>query len=343
MIKIIYKNENLHNYLATTNLRSDSNSTLTQSFKSRDKNTLQTESNTGNNFESYAYAKTEGNASLTHKLMKKEFEGESENDQFYITASSQNFKPKKKDSNDSKKKKNDQYDLDEIWANAKKTTNANDEDDDVAEADDIVIERTPRKFKTNPTMIQKLPSNVIEDAKKHKTSNNIKATKQNSLLTNASARLSISKKYSSGPKTDFSPSLVRKSLFASLSKVGGACLTLPPLKLLEQCKDANNSQAFTESNDNSEVNKTRNKNIPDLSSFLNISRSIQKEIKNPFVRQLLKSVDGSGPRYQYCNSCNNHNIDFYNEMKPENSIMILQKIKAQKIAHKFRKGYKLEL
>jgi len=67
--------------------------------------------------------------------------------------------------------------------------------------------------------------------------------------------------------------------------------------------------------------------------FLNIDYdAVYKvpEIKNEKVKKLLKDVNGFGPYYSHCFSCNKKNLNFYDKINSETAINVLKEIKKEK-------------
>ena len=79
---------------------------------------------------------------------------------------------------------------------------------------------------------------------------------------------------------------------------------------------------------------TSNKNE---SEFLNIVTNKKIELKNENVKQLYGEVNRSGPNYQYCEKCSNKNLEFFQELKPENAIKLLNFIKTYRQTHGYNK------
>lgn len=67
--------------------------------------------------------------------------------------------------------------------------------------------------------------------------------------------------------------------------------------------------------------------------FLNIDYdAVYKvpEIKNEKVKNMLKDVNGFGPYYSHCFSCNKKNLFFYDKINQETAIKMLSSIKENK-------------
>jgi hypothetical protein len=71
-----------------------------------------------------------------------------------------------------------------------------------------------------------------------------------------------------------------------------------------------------------EINSCMNKDL-----FLSTN---QIEVKNPLIKKHLESINYYGPRYSYCSSCKNRNIEFYNELQPNNCLNLIKIIKKMK-------------
>jgi len=85
-------------------------------------------------------------------------------------------------------------------------------------------------------------------------------------------------------------------------------------------------------NHNEKSEKKLNKrNAKSTSDFLNAITINRKEIINHNVKKLLDEVNGFGPRCPHCDSCNNLNIDYYNEMVPLKACDFLHYIKHKRI------------
>jgi len=62
--------------------------------------------------------------------------------------------------------------------------------------------------------------------------------------------------------------------------------------------------------------------------FLNIVRNIKKvEIKNKEVKDLVEECNNFGPYFSHCPSCNNRNLEFYQNMKSDNALKLLKFIR----------------
>lgn len=67
--------------------------------------------------------------------------------------------------------------------------------------------------------------------------------------------------------------------------------------------------------------------------FLNIDYDElyrQPEIKDKKVKKILDEVNGFGPYYTHCNSCNKKNLDFYSKMDSNSAVKMLRVIKNRK-------------
>jgi len=73
------------------------------------------------------------------------------------------------------------------------------------------------------------------------------------------------------------------------------------------------------------------KNAHSYGDFLNAVNIVRKKIINPDVKKMVEEVNGYGPRCPNCQSCNNLNVDFYNEMRPRKAIDLLQYIKYKRV------------
>jgi hypothetical protein len=87
---------------------------------------------------------------------------------------------------------------------------------------------------------------------------------------------------------------------------------------------------------NNKLNESKRKKIELTSGpgpFLNIDYDElyrQPEIKDKKVKQILDEVNGFGPYYSHCNSCNKKNLDFYSKMDSNSAIKMLKTIKDYK-------------
>ena len=51
------------------------------------------------------------------------------------------------------------------------------------------------------------------------------------------------------------------------------------------------------------------------------------EIKNQQIKKLMREIDNYGPYYSHCPSHNKRNLEFFGNMKPDNSIKLLSYLK----------------
>jgi hypothetical protein len=98
----------------------------------------------------------------------------------------------------------------------------------------------------------------------------------------------------------------------------------------------NNMNFNNTNNNNNKLNESKRKKIELTSGpgpFLNIDYDElyrQPEIKDKKVKQILDEVNGFGPYYSHCNSCNKKNLDFYSKMNSNSAIKMLKTIKDYK-------------
>ena len=88
-----------------------------------------------------------------------------------------------------------------------------------------------------------------------------------------------------------------------------------------------------------EEEKTSTKYGPFLNSDNEIFNK-RIEIANPLIKKHLESINFFGPYYSYCPPCRNRNIEFYNNLEPNQCIEI---IKCVKKAAELEEHYKKEL
>ena len=140
--------------------------------------------------------------------------------------------------------------------------------------------------------------------------------------------------------------LIKKSLFHGLTGIG--VNKLPDISEFDfNGKSKHEIKILSSLNEFQKMTKTgifspdpasylgpdRRKKVEKQTHFLNISNVVDKEINNPVIKQYLDEVNRRGPKFQYCKSCNNHNIDYFNEMKPENSIKIINQIRRTRVGN----------
>lgn len=93
----------------------------------------------------------------------------------------------------------------------------------------------------------------------------------------------------------------------------------------------NNLTKFEETKYNK--NKKLNQTSQNFGPFLNIDYdAVYKvpEIKNEKVKKMLKDVNGFGPYYSHCFSCNKKNLNFYDKINQETALKMLTTIKDKK-------------
>jgi len=90
----------------------------------------------------------------------------------------------------------------------------------------------------------------------------------------------------------------------------------------------NNLTKFEESKNNK--SKKINQNF---GTFLNLDYdAVYKvpEIKDEKVKKMLKDVNGFGPYYSHCFSCNKKNLNFYDKINQDTAMKMLTTIKETK-------------
>jgi 3-methyladenine DNA glycosylase AlkC len=109
------------------------------------------------------------------------------------------------------------------------------------------------------------------------------------------------------------------------------------LKKLEETKSRMNSTEENFTNlmkdlKEKKLSSPKKKQIENSSQFLFIDHSRFKpiEITNEKVRKLHSEVK-FGPYYSNCPSCNNRNLDFYDKLRPDTAVDLLQYIRKMKI------------
>lgn len=76
-----------------------------------------------------------------------------------------------------------------------------------------------------------------------------------------------------------------------------------------------------------------NQTSQNFGPFLNIDYEAVynvPEIKNEKVKNMLKDVNGFGPYYSHCFSCNKKNLNFYDKINQETALKMLSSIKQSK-------------
>lgn len=75
-----------------------------------------------------------------------------------------------------------------------------------------------------------------------------------------------------------------------------------------------------------------------LSQFLNVAGEEKIEITNPKIKRELEIIDYYGPRYTYCKSCHNKNLEFYQNFETNQCLKLLSYLKKERIS--INKKYK---
>ena len=93
-----------------------------------------------------------------------------------------------------------------------------------------------------------------------------------------------------------------------------------------------------------EEEKTSTKYGPFLNSDNEIFNK-RIEIANPLIKKHLESINFFGPYYSYCPPCRNRNIEFYNNLEPNQCIEIIKCVKKEqkKKTAELEEHYKKEL
>jgi len=347
MIKILSKNETLKNYIATKNyLRTDDNTISNNGSTSKD-----TDNKTYEQF-----LNTEANVNQKTKPIRSKTYSEN-NDELYITGYGESF-PKKHSKQCLDIVKETKETQDTQFENVTTLPNLT----DITTVPNITsIKRGSLKKETTSTQRNKVKELVFDN--NDNTNNAI-----NNTLNGGGSEI-IVKQRSKRKSSTFKPNCLsdvinmkrdmsndqRKSLFKQNLNLLRNSLILSTIKRSEQYDEDLKALNYKENKDtllqmmlsasaknkaananNPEVNRTTKKknsknNYSNLSKFLHIDKDETREISNSLVKMHLKEVNGQGPKYQYCKSCNNNNIYYYNEMKPENAIKILQQFKNSKV------------
>ena len=342
MIKILSKNETLSNYLKYY-LRTDDNTISYKGYTSKD-----TDNKTYEQF-----LNTEANVNQKTKPISKTYS--ENNDEFYITGYGESF-PKKHSKQCDDIVKETKETQDTQFENVTTLPNLT----DITTVPNLTsIKRGSLKKEITSTQRNKVKELVFDN--NDNTNNAINNTlngggseiivkqrskrKLNTLKSNCLSDIINMKR---GMSNDQKKSLFKQNLL-------GNPLILSTIKRSEQYEEDLKALNYKESKDtllqmmlsasakdkaananNPEVNSTTKKknsknNHSNLSKFLHIDKEETRKISNSLVKMYLKEVNGLGPKYQYCKSCNNNNIYYYNEMKPVNAIKILQQIKNSKV------------
>jgi len=97
-------------------------------------------------------------------------------------------------------------------------------------------------------------------------------------------------------------------------------------------KPVNTSKISNSLKNSNEFKKhTKSKSLAtEEGQFLNTYKLEKIELTNKNVKDLFMELHKFGPAFQYCDKCNNKNLEYYQEMRPENAIKLLTHIKQYK-------------
>lgn len=147
-------------------------------------------------------------------------------------------------------------------------------------------------------------------------------------------------------KTSFNPNL-NSSIHNSLASIrdsvdggSGGNFQLQASQDINSTINGGNLTSFQNVNQSlktmSSTNKTghnKSKSVANESQFLNTYKLEKIELTNKNVKDLFMEVNKYGPAFQFCGQCNNKNLGYYQEMRPENAIKLLNHIKVYKKEH----------
>lgn len=77
--------------------------------------------------------------------------------------------------------------------------------------------------------------------------------------------------------------------------------------------------------DQIDINNNQENNI--LKRILNLNNKNKEKILSPFIQKNIDNINNYGPYYAYCPSCRAKNIEFYNNMDPDECVNLVNFIK----------------